>query len=125
MRKRTAQKTSHNSSLLNRILGLTFALFLFIGMFGLGTVYLRHEAALLANENKSLYSNISETKRQIAELGAVIARETTRDRLKSMNRTYGLDLRLPNDRQVVHVLVDPTKRLYEKQSKGMLTVASF
>ncbi|MBD5780733.1 hypothetical protein IEN85_14630 [Pelagicoccus sp. NFK12] len=125
MSNRKTQKPSQTSSILNRIIWLTFALTLFVGMFGLGTVYLRHEAAVLANENKALYANISEQKRHIAELGAVIARQTTRDQLKALNQEYGLGLRLPTERQIVHVLEDPTKRLYEKQSNTMLTAASF
>ncbi|MDQ8200103.1 hypothetical protein QEH56_18210 [Pelagicoccus enzymogenes] len=125
MSNRKTQKPSQTSSILNRIIWLTFALTLFVGMFGLGTVYLRHEAAVLANENKALYANISEQKRHIAELGAVIARQTTRDQLKALNQEYGLGLRLPTERQIVHVLEDPTKRLYEKQSGTMLTAASF
>jgi len=125
MSARKTQKTSHTSSILNRIIWLAFALFLFVGMFGLSTVHLRHEAAKLANENKALYADISEQKRHIAELGAVIARKTTRDQLKSLNNTYGLGLRLPNERQIVHVFEDPTKRLYEKQSETMLTASTF
>ncbi|MDQ8185448.1 hypothetical protein [Pelagicoccus sp. SDUM812002] len=125
MSKRKTRNTSRTPSILNRIIWLTFAFTLFVGMFGLGTVYLRHEAAVLANENKSLYTDISEQKRHIAELGAVIARKTTRDQLKALNNAYGLGLRLPTERQIVHVLEDPTKRLYEKQSNSMLTAARF
>ncbi|MBK1876587.1 hypothetical protein [Pelagicoccus mobilis] len=125
MSKRPTQKTSHTSSILNRIIWLTFALFLFVGMFGLSTVYLRHEAAKLANENKVLYAEISEQKRHIAELGAVIARQTTRDQLKSLNNVYSLGLQLPRERQIIHVIEDPTKRLYEKQTQSMLTASTF
>lgn len=125
MSTRTPRKPSSTPSILSRIIWLTFAFTLFAGMFGLGTVHLRHEAAVLANQNKSLYAGISEQKRHIAELGAVIARQTTRDQLKALNNQYGLGLRLPTERQIVHVLEDPTKRLYEKQSGTMLTAASF
>ncbi|EDY80615.1 hypothetical protein VDG1235_229 [Verrucomicrobiia bacterium DG1235] len=125
MSTRKTQKTSRRPSILNRVIWLTFALFLFVGMFGLSTVYLRHEAAVLANQNKALYTGISEQKRHIAELGAVIARETTRDRLKSLNHAYSLGLHLPRERQIVHVTEDPMKRLYDKQSDPMLTVSSF
>lgn len=125
MSKRTNRKSSQSSSLLNRIIWLTFALFLFVGVFGVSTVYLRHEAAKLANDNKVLYAEINQQKRNIAELGAVIARKTTRDQLKALNAAYGLGLRLPDERQIVHVFEDPTKRLYEKQSDTMLTASTF
>ncbi len=91
----------------------------------MATVYLRHEAAVLANQNKALYSGISEQKRHIAELGAVLARQTTRDELKDLNKQFKLGLRMPRDTQIVHVLEDPTKRLYEKQSQSMVTVSTF
>lgn len=125
MRARKPPNRSRTSALLNRIIWLSFAIFVCVGLFGLCTVYLRHEAATLANENKALYADISEQKRHIAELGAVIARQTTRDQLKSLNITMGLGLHLPHERQIVHVLEDPTKRLYEKHSQGMQTAASF
>lgn len=125
MSKRTTRSHSPSNALLNRILWLIFSLFLFVGAVGLSTVYLRHEAAVLANQNKALYSNISEQKRKIAELGAIIARKTTRDELKHLNDTLKLGLRLPTDHQIVHVLEDPTKRLYEKQSGKVLTVSTF
>lgn len=125
MSTRSTSKNSQTSSFLNRVIWLTFALFLFVGVFGLSTVYLRHEAAKLANENKALYADISQHKRDISELNAVIARKTTRDQLKSLNRSFGLGLRLPSERQIVHVFEDPTKRLYEKQSESMLTASTF
>lgn len=119
------RKSPRTPAVLNRIIWLGFALILFMGMFGLSTVYLRHEAALIANKNKSLYADISEQKARIAELGAAIARRTTRDELKTLNDTYALGLRLPTERQIVHVFEDPTKRLYDKQSKPMLTASRF
>lgn len=119
------RKSPRTPAVLNRIIWLGFALILFMGMFGLSTVYLRHEAALIANKNKSLYADISEQKARIAELGAAIARRTTRDELKTLNDTYALGLRLPAERQIVHVFEDPTKRLYDKQSKPMLTASRF
>jgi len=125
MKKRPTQIKSQSSALLNRIIWLTFSLFVFVGAFGLSTVYLRHQAARLANENKALYADISEQKRNLAELGAAVARKTTRDQLKSLNRSYGLGLGLPDERQLVHVFEDPEKRLYEKQSKTMLTASTF
>lgn len=125
MSNRKTQKTSRTSSLLNRVIWLTFGLFLFVGLIGLGTVYLRHEAAVLANQNKALDAGISDQKREIAQLGALIARKTTRDELKTLNASIGLGLRLPHENQIVHVLEDPTKRLYDKQSEALLTVSSF
>lgn len=110
---------------LNRVIGLAFALFVLVGAFGVTTVYLRHEAALLANQNKALYRGITEEKRKIAELGATITRRTTREALKRMNNEYALGLRLPTERQIVRVLEDPSKRLYEKGSRSVLTVSRF
>lgn len=125
MSKRATRTPSQASSILNRIIWLTFALFLFVGVFGLGTVYLRHEAAKLANENKALYAEINQQKRNIAELGAAIARKTTRDQLKTLNAAHDLGLRLPRESQIIHVFEDPTKRLYEKQSSIRLTASTF
>lgn len=94
-------------------------------MFGLATVYLRHEAAVLANENKALYAGITEHKRHMAELGAAVARHSTRDELKRLIDVHNLDLRMPKDYQIVHVFEDPTKRLYEKQAKSVVTASTF
>ena len=125
MSTRKTRKTPPKSSNLNRVIGLGFAFILFLGLFGLSTVYLRHEAAKLANENKALYAEIKDQKRSIAELGAVIARKTTRDQLETLNVSFGLGLRLQNESQIVHVFKDPTKRLYEKQTDTVLTASTF
>lgn len=122
---RRRKPAARTPALLNRVIGLGFALFVLVGAFGVTTVYLRHEAAVLANQNKTLYRGITEEKRKIAELGALVTRKTTREALKRMNNEYALGLRLPTERQIVRVLEDPRKRLYEKNSRSVLTVSSF
>lgn len=123
--KRTAKTPSKLSYLLNRIICLAILLFLVVGGFGLGTIYLRHKSAQAANEIRDMEKQVSRLKVKISEQGAELTRLTTRSSLKQLNTYYAMGLEMPRERQIVRVLEDPTKRLYEKTSGTMLTVSSF
>ncbi|MDQ8204405.1 hypothetical protein [Pelagicoccus sp. SDUM812003] len=125
MSRRKKPSPSKLPSILNRLIGYTLCLILVLGAFGLGTIYLRHQTAQAANQLKKLEYQIAERKVQISEQGAQITRLTTRSSLKQLNALYDLGLQMPRERQIVRVLEDPTKRLYEKASDSMLTVSSF
>lgn len=122
MKKKTPSKLSF---VLNRVICFTIALLVVVGCFGLGTIYLRHKSAKTANQIKLLEKRIAVLKVDISEQGAEITRLTTRPSLKQLNTLYSLGLEMPRERQIVRVLEDPTKRLYEKSAKGLLTVSSF
>lgn len=118
-------RSSKTPTALNRAIGYTLTLLVFVGCFGLSTIYLRHRTASTANEIKQLERAITLEKRKLAEQGAEITRLTTRDSLKRLNNLHALGLQMPSERQIVRVLEDPTKRLYEKSSENLLTVSRF
>ncbi len=124
-RRKTAKSAIRSSSLLNRVIALTFALIVFVGCFGAATVYMRHQSAEAANQIKRLEYRIAQEKRQLAEQGAEITRLTTRDALKQANVLYALGLEMPQKSQIVRVIEDPTRRLYEKNEQGLVTVSRF
>ena len=120
-KKRTSSSQAHSA--LNRVIAYCFLLLAFVGCFGLGTVYLRHQSAETANEIKRVERRISLEKRNLAELGTELSRLTTRDALKRFNRQYDLGLAMPRDRQVVRVTENVESRLYEKNSGSLVTAS--
>ena len=121
-RARNPQATSQT---LNRI--IFFALTLLVGAagFGLGTIYLRHEAAKAANEIKRLEARAYQSKQRLADLGAQLSELTTQKSLRELNASFALGLAMPNDRQIVRVTENVEARLYQKTSKSLLTASNF
>lgn len=122
---RKRKNPSQVSSLLNRIIVLAIVLFVFVGAFGLTTVYLRHEVSNTANNIKKIERDVVVEKRKLAELGAEITRMTTRSALKSLNERYAFGLNIPKDDQIVRVSVNVESRLYEKTAGNSLTASTF
>lgn len=122
---RKKKSPSQVSSLLNRVIALAIVLFVFVGVFGLTTVYLRHEIANTANTIKQIERGVLVEKRKLAELGAEITRMTTRSALKTLNERYAFGLNIPKDNQIVRVSVNVESRLYEKTAGNSLTASTF
>lgn len=123
MKRKPSPKIS--SQALNRAIG--FALILLVGSagFGLGTIYLRHEAAKAANEIKQAEQRVARAKQRLADLGSELSSLTTQDSLRAMNARYALGLAMPNDRQIVRVKENVEARLYQKTAGGRLTASTF
>lgn len=122
-RKPPSQKISAQA--LNRAIGLSLALLVGAAAFGLGTIYLRHEAAKAANEIKRAEYRVAASKQRLADLGAELSKLTTKDSMLDLNDRFALGLAMPNDRQIVRVTENVEARLYQKTAGGRLTASNF
>jgi hypothetical protein len=86
---------------------------------GLGTVWMRHQISLVANENKVLEASIADVERRIEETGAAIAAEQDPSVLNRKNVEWGLGLVPPGETQVRRVTEDPVARLAAIQNRRL------
>jgi len=78
---------------------------------GLGTVWMRHQISVVANENKVLESSVADLERRIEETDAAIAAEQDPSVLTRRNTEWNLGLVAPAETQVRRVAEDPVLRL--------------
>ena len=78
---------------------------------GLGTVWMRHQISVAANENKVLEASISDIERRIEETDAAIAAEQDPAVLNQRNVAWHIGLVPPGETQVHRVPDDPVLRL--------------
>ena len=83
----------------------------FSGSIGLGTVWLRHQISVTANNTKQLEQRIAETERHMAEMNTQITEEQSIDVLARRNTEWRLGLVLPKEPQVVRVSDSVEQRL--------------
>lgn len=83
---------------------------------GLGTVWIRHQISITANENKTLESSIADLERRIEETNAAIAAEQDPSVLARRNTEWKLGLVPPGETQVRRVTVDPVARMATLQN---------
>ena len=78
---------------------------------GLGTVWMRHQISVAANENKVLEAAVADLDRRIEETDAAIAAEQDPAVLNRRNADWRLGLVAPGETQVRRVTEDPVMRL--------------
>jgi Tfp pilus assembly protein PilN len=78
---------------------------------GLGTVWMRHQISLAANENKVLEAQIADVERHIEETDAAVAAEQDPAVLNQKNAEWHLGLVSTSVTQVHRVPEDPVLRL--------------
>jgi N-acetylmuramic acid 6-phosphate (MurNAc-6-P) etherase len=103
------KKDTH--AFVNQLLVYTLVMICFSGSIGLGTVWLRHQISLTANNTKRLEQRIIEAERHLAELNTQITAEQSIDVLARRNNEWKLGLVLPKEPQVVRVSESPERRL--------------
>jgi hypothetical protein len=86
---------------------------------GLGTVWLRHQISLVANENKVLETSIADLDRRIEETDAAIAAEQDPAVLNRRNADWRLGLVAPGETQVRRVTEDPVMRLASQHNRKL------
>jgi len=86
---------------------------------GLGTVWMRHQISLVANENKDLEAAIAKVEHQIEETDAAIASEQDPAVLNRKNSEWRLGLVPPGETQVRRVTEDPVARLFAIQNRKL------
>lgn len=100
----------------NQLLVYTLVMICFSGSVGLGTVWLRHQISVTANNTRAVESRITEIERRIAETSALIAAEQSPDRLEQKNTFFALGLMRPSEQQTVRVSESPEQRLTARRN---------
>ena len=78
-------KKNNSQAFVNQLLVYTLVMICFSGSIGLGTVWLRHQISLTANNTKQLEQRIAESERHLAELNTQITAEQSIDVLARRN----------------------------------------
>lgn len=108
------KKDTH--AFVNQLLIYTLVMICFSGSIGLGTVWLRHQISLTANNTKLLEQRIVEAERHLAELNTQVTAEQSIDVLARRNAEWNLGLVLPKEPQVVRVADSPERRLASRNN---------
>ena len=103
------KKNSH--AFVNQLLVCLLVTIGFGGTIGLGTVWMRHQISVAANENRKLTADIGELNRRIKENETVIETDQRADALRHLNNRMGLGLVPLNEVQIEPITEDPVKRL--------------
>ena len=106
---------------LNRILLSSFLLLVFAGSIGFGTVWLRHQIAVAADENKVIGSRIVEIERSLSEVDAELAHSLSPEFLILRNQELNLRLARPSESQIVRIGDDVEIRLATKRNQGLFS----
>ena len=113
-------KTSDTHAFANQLLVCLLVAFGVGGSVGLGTVWMRHQNALLANSNRVLLAQIAAVERRIAETKTQVEGEQTLDVLRRRNAEWQLGLAPANEHQVTRVTDDPVQRLARQHARELL-----
>ena len=108
-------KTDTNA-FVNQLLVYTLVMICFSGSIGLGTVWLRHQISVTANNTKQLEQRITEAQRHMAELNTQITEEQTITVLNRRNVEWSLGLVQPREPQVVRVSESAERRLASRNN---------
>ncbi len=108
-------KTDTNA-FVNQLLVYTLVMICFSGSIGLGTVWLRHQISVTANNTKQLEQRITEDERHMAELNTQITEEQTITVLNRRNVAWNLGLVQPREPQVVRVNESAEQRLASRNN---------
>lgn len=108
------KKDTH--AFVNQLLVYTLVMICLSGSIGLGTVWLRHQISVTANNTKLLEQRIVETERHLAEVNTQITAEQSIDVLARRNNEWKLGLVLPKEPQVVRVSDSPEQLLASRNN---------
>jgi hypothetical protein len=104
-------KTTDTHAFVNQILICLLVTFSFGGTIGLGTVWLRHQNAVLARSNRALEAKIAEVRRSVTEWTAMVESEKSSDVMRRRNAEFQLGFAPATDKQITHMPEDPIQRL--------------
>ncbi len=111
------KNTSH--AFINQVLVCLLVTFCASGSIGLGTVWMRHQISLVANENKALEQRIAEMERQEAENKTTLETEQSNDLLRKLNTQWNLGLVAPQESTLMRVAGDPMRNLAAKNNRDL------
>lgn len=108
-------------STLNRVLVWSFLFLVYAGAIGFGTVWLRHQIALSANENKVIERRVIEIERTLSQVNAELAVALSPDYLIARNLELDLQLFRPSEAQIIRIRDDIEVRLAAKRNQDLFT----
>jgi hypothetical protein len=108
-------------SILNRALVCSFLFLVYAGAIGFGTVWLRHQIALSATENKVIERRVIQIERSLSQVNAELAVALSPDYLIARNRELNLQLARPSEDQIVRIREDIGVRLATKRNEGLFS----
>ena len=109
--------------ILNRIIVYSLLILALVGGFGVVTVWMRHQISQSANSLQALEQQITEERRELAQLEVELTIAMSTDKLIYLNRSLELGLREPAYTQIVHVTDNVETRLYEKNANSVFTAS--
>lgn len=107
---------SDSHAFINQMLVYTLVMICFSGSVGLGTVWLRHQISVSANQTRQFDLQIAQIERRLAEITARIATEQSVSELQQKNQTFALGLVSPQESQIVRVTESPEERLAARRN---------
>ena len=107
-------KTTDTRAFANQFLVCLLVTFGFGGSIGLGTVWMRHQNALLAKANRAREASIADVQRRIAATTTEVEGEQGSDVLRRRNVEFRLGFALATEPQVVRMPEDPIMRMASK-----------
>ena len=122
MSRRQGNKKAANQ-LLNRMILMSLGLLVLLGVFGLGTVWFRHEISGAANSINKKESELVVEERKLAQLGVELTKAKSASRLQNLNINLALGLRPPHAEQIVRVAEKVEARLDRKLAENTLTAS--
>jgi hypothetical protein len=109
-------KSSGSHAFINQLLLCTLVMIGLSGSVGLGTVWLRHQISLAANQTKGLELETRQLERRVAEFRALIAAEQSPERLDHKNVAMNLHLAPPREAQLVRITESPEQLLLARRN---------
>lgn len=111
--------STFNRAFVNQMVVYTLVTIGFTGSIGVASVWMRHEIAVTANENKQIEARIAQVERLAQQTGAWVAEEQDVTALLRRNAEWHLGLVPPQEEQVVRVGEDPVIHLASKRDRGL------
>ena len=110
-----------NHAFVNQVLVYTLVMICFTGSIGLGTVWMRHQISLAANNTKVIDAKIADLDRRLNETKAELEAEQDPALLKQRNALWHLGLVPPTAEQIVRLPFDAVMRLAAKHNRSLFT----
>ena len=111
--------------LLNQIIVYSLLMLSMVGVFGVVTVWMRHQTTRSANNLQAIEQSILRERRALDQLDVELTIAMSTDRLIALNDSLNLGLREPANTQIVHVTENVEARLYEKMERNVLTASVY
>jgi hypothetical protein len=92
----------------------------FGGSIGLGTVWLRHQNSVTANDNRKLAAQINDVERRIEEMTTLLETEKRPELLRQMNQDFRLGLVRIDEVPVTTAEINPA-RMAERSRRALGT----